>query len=303
MDQLYTYEILQELKKESFADNWEMIISIIVQAFVLYLTIVASIKLSKKEFMQQLEIKEKDENIVKNKITDIIRHAITKELKEIDENLMIMSSHLEASLNRISSLKRVIFNPIYIESLLKIDYFTLVKVLEQNFKGSSNVVDFVSSIQEISFFMRKINKHQDEFADKFSLIVNNLHIECIELMRVVRQSIEDKNSKAGLLKVAYENFLQKQHERDINRMNKLSNGQQVEILNNIDLIQSLSNEVLDALMPLNNFSDPIYLSVIRVTNSVNQIDFYTRGYKSDLAVCIEQIEFNVKVLKILRDYL
>lgn len=296
MDQLYTYQILQELQKESFEDKWGLIISVIIQAIVLYITIHYSIKLSKREFEQQIKVKDNEEKVIQNKIVEILNQAVTKELKQIDENIELISNHLSTSPREVSNLQRIFFTPIYLESILRIDYYTLVRVLEEKIYGTGNVVDFISSIKEITFYMNKINEHQDDFQEKFSSLMTVIHSECIELMRLCRQKFDKEREGSELLIKSYDKFVKNQYQRDLDLIKSLDTDEKPEILNNIDLIQNFSKEVLDSLLPINDFGNPIYLAVIRVSNVVNQIEFILRAYKNNIAATMQKIDFNKRVL-------
>ncbi|OYD44335.1 hypothetical protein CHU00_17655, partial [Sphingobacterium cellulitidis] len=130
MDQLYTYQILQELKENSFSDNWGMWIGIVFQLIVLWFTIHWSIKLSKEEFNRNISLEKHKEKEELKEIKNLINICLKKEIELGSEARVFFEEILNSKIDDISNLNFAEFYPNHIDTVLRIDILKLNQCLQ-----------------------------------------------------------------------------------------------------------------------------------------------------------------------------
>lgn len=221
MDQLYTYQILQELKNKSWRDDWGFLIEILVQGIILWFTITFAVKLSKREFEENLKLKESEDIHNSRLILNHIEECLKKEVNIISEKIEHIETYQNSNVYDILSKRKYIErNQKYLEAIIKIDFVLILKSIKKsNSEIKSTIVsDFVTAIIEISdksaeyydFQKSYFNNNSEltqQFLQKFNYLISNIHkVGYIDEINILLQTFSKKgrNEKDNNLKIIIE---------------------------------------------------------------------------------------------------
>ncbi|WP_313261872.1 hypothetical protein [Sphingobacterium sp.] len=292
MDQLYTYQILQQLKEKSFNDEWGLALGIVIQGLILWFTIKYSVKLSKEEFErnQQTEIKKTKNE--KARFRKVIIRNINKVLDQvvIDEQkfrtAFIDGYNIE---NGIRTVQAIILFPELdmlksIDKLKFEDYF-LENSTDENdisnlYYGISGIDGAFDSYEIIKSEISKIN----DFIGSYETILLQEHNKIHDFIKIkVDETIGFNDIKENKSDVKLE---------DIENMFIAFETYESKI-NNFKIL----NDNLESFEKTNGFEiyiKPYLLDYIMLKNNFH---IYYLKYVQEVELFHERIEYHILRLK------
>lgn len=235
MDQLYTYQILQELKNKSFNDDWGLLIGIVIQAIVLYLTVIISVRQSRNEFERDKHEEERKRSVESKKMRNVITRNINKVIKQVsEEETKFYESFVEGysietgirpvnilitfpELDMLNSIDRIVFENVFINE----------RSSEQNINDLYFVLAGIESIKtSYKTLMEEISKI-NEFISNYDTVILNEHEKIKNF--IIKRTIEyvsDKSNHYDALNNEINELITdiNQYESEINNFSELASS-------------------------------------------------------------------------------
>lgn len=296
MDQLYTYEILQQLKKDSFSDDWGLLITILVQGLVLYFTIRWSVKLSREEFERQKVVDSASKKELDGQVKDVILISIEREV----DNLAVIIKHLDdlrdLNIDNYSKKRVVTSDASFVEPILAIDLLNIDRVLKplSIYNENINVVQLLTGLSALTVNYSKLNDVQSEFLKEYNNLTTELTLASFKRTGIIYSKetglLTDTQKK---IEEAHTDFITKIKEQVYNPSFEL--GMKSEISHHIDLGRTL-NRIIDFDRNPEFINSPIYLANLEVDSKSSQIKYCIANFVSEIETINEQFNISINIL-------
>lgn len=285
MDQLYTYEILQELKAY---DCYDFFKDIIWPALITMATILFAISISRYELRQTKEEDKRREKMIADQIRSFIITSFEKEVHEFNPIFDYMLTLNDYSIQDIPSLRRYTLYSSTITKMLDIDVVELSLALE-NMTGKTDqirgIADFVGLLTDFNQHLLYANDAQVEFDTRVK--ANQRYQSKAKLLIAVRHALASGDQSMGIewdrLNGLYNDF----NDRLMDYFQK----QNENITQSDDEIYlELAKAIIAAISSPNKYVSHLYSAASSVIIDVEQLKFALENYKQKIIAAIKELK-------------
>lgn len=300
MDQLYTYEILQELRNY---DCYDFFKDIIWPTAITAITIASAMYIARSGFRWTMDQERKKEKRVTNQIKNFIISSFEKEINEFKPVFNDLSKVENADIDSIPSLTRHTIYSSTFKKILEIDVVELSSAIEAMPGMTAHIggiADFISLLTDFNQHLLYANNAQSEFYNDNRVLADHLYQSKIELLTVIEHNLRSGNEAVQIDKTALRGLYLEFNRRRENHFQQMASSVQSseQTRTSDDLIYlDLAVGVIETVSAPDKYISNLYVAAATVVTNIERIRFALKTFQNKITPVVERVNGMVNVLE------